>query len=58
MRLFVINSTKIFFHGSMVELPVGTILTPRNQAYEDDWGLLCGIGKIQTIVTQKCCFHG
>lgn len=26
------------YHGSMQQLEVGTILSPRNQAYEDDWG--------------------
>ena len=35
MRLDEIDQT--FYHGSMEELPVGTILTPRDN-YEQDWG--------------------
>jgi hypothetical protein len=35
MRLHEIAST--FYHGSMEELPVGTILTPRDN-YEQAWG--------------------
>ena len=33
---FLESSGKIFYHGSMDNLPVGTILTPRNE-YEKDW---------------------
>lgn len=29
--------TQYYYHGSNTELPVDTILTPRN-TYEDDWG--------------------
>ena len=32
----VAEVTTVFFHGSMNKLPVGTILTPRNN-YEDNW---------------------
>ena len=35
MRLHEIAST--FYHGSMDELPVGTVLTPRDN-YEQTWG--------------------
>lgn len=27
-----------YFHGSMDELPVGTVLTPRGEAYAQAWG--------------------
>lgn len=29
---------EMFYHGSMDYLPVGTILTPRSEEYEKDWG--------------------
>jgi len=35
MRLQELNKT--YYHGSMQKLPVGTILTPRDD-YEDNWG--------------------
>ena len=31
------NTSTIYYHGSMEELPVGTVLTPRDN-YEADWG--------------------
>ena len=33
---FLTESTITFYHGSMKELPVGTVLTPRDD-YENDW---------------------
>jgi len=36
MQLFEIQKT--FYHGSMTRLPVGTILTPRLEDYENNWG--------------------
>ena len=32
----IIESEKIYYHGSSVDLPVGTILSPRD-TYEDNW---------------------
>lgn len=34
---FITENKKRYYHGSMNELPVGTILTPRND-YENNWG--------------------
>ena len=34
---FLKESPTTYYHGSMTELPVGTVLTPRN-TYEDNWG--------------------
>lgn len=28
---------KTYYHGSMTELPVDTVLTPRHETYEQDW---------------------
>lgn len=35
-REFVIESNKQYYHGSMTELPKGTVLKPRDD-YENDW---------------------
>jgi len=37
MRIQELQSSATYYHGSMDYLPVGTILTPRNQEYEKDW---------------------
>ena len=37
MRIFEIENIETFYHGSMEYLPVGTILTPRDN-YEEMWG--------------------
>jgi hypothetical protein len=36
-KKYLENKQALFFHGSMDKLPVGTILTPRND-YEENWG--------------------
>ena len=37
MRINEIDTAREFYHGSMTELPVGTVLTARDE-YEQDWG--------------------
>jgi hypothetical protein len=37
MRLREFDENNNFYHGSMDELPVGTVLTPRDN-YKDNWG--------------------
>ena len=32
------TTPKMFYHGSYDELPVGTVLTPRGNDYESEWG--------------------
>ena len=34
---FIFESKKVYYHGSSIELPVGTILRPQ-EGYEDRWG--------------------
>lgn len=34
---FITESQKVYYHGSSIELPVGTILRPR-PGYEERWG--------------------
>lgn len=40
MRIFelVKKDKKIYYHGSNIKLPVGTILTGRGHIYDDNWG--------------------
>lgn len=38
LNTIILEETGKFYHGSMDELPVGTILTPRLDDYEKDWG--------------------
>jgi len=38
LREYEGKGVKKYFHGSENELPVGTILTPRGDEYEKDWG--------------------
>ncbi len=33
----ILESQQYYYHGSSTELPVGTILEPRGDAYEADW---------------------
>jgi len=37
MKILEVVGNKTFYHGSMTKLPVGTILTPRND-YVTNWG--------------------
>jgi hypothetical protein len=38
IREFIAESQHLYYHGSMNELPVGTVLTPRSEEYEAAWG--------------------
>jgi hypothetical protein len=38
IKEFIIESEQLYYHGSSTKLPVGFILTYRDEEYENDWG--------------------